>query len=197
MLIGCKPEAYVGPLDSPIGNWEGARCEYYFNGEMIAEADSSTYSAITFYKDGLCCIEGIKGAFPYTYDPQSNILQVDSTFWEVQKMHSEEMILKFLEKLYPASLPAKTDTEGSEEDEDSEEESGPEPDSNGIILPIEYRGVTISADENDYFYLDSHGNKIYCTFEGKRNADGLMIINLWYDSRIDHYIPLIRSVEKK
>ena len=81
LLAACKPEAYVGPLDSPEGNWEGIGCDYYFNGELVGDADSSFYSAMTFYKEGLCCIEGVKGAFPYEYDPQTHILQVDSTYW--------------------------------------------------------------------------------------------------------------------
>ena len=63
LLAACKPEAYVGPLDSPEGNWEGIGCDYYFNGELVGDADSSFYSAMTFYKEGLCCIEGVKEHF--------------------------------------------------------------------------------------------------------------------------------------
>lgn len=195
MLISCKPAEYVGPLDSPIGNWAGTGCEYFFNGELVAEADSSYYSAITFYKEGLCCIEGIKGAFPYEYDPQEKILQIDSLIWSVKNLHSEDLTLKYLGRIYPDGPMPESEDEETDEDE-STEDQGPVPDKNGIILPVEYRGFTISADENDYFYIDRSGNTIYCTPVGSRNAEGLMEIALWYDTRTDRFGPLVVEVEK-
>ncbi|MBQ2874864.1 MAG: hypothetical protein IJE85_06160 [Bacteroidales bacterium] len=207
MLFACKPEAYVGPLDSPVGNWEGIGCDFYFNGELVGDADSSFYSAMTFYKGGLCCIEDVKGAFPYKYDAQSHILQIDSVYWAVQNMHSEDLTLKFLGRIYPtppsAEEEVKSDEDGSDEGgeegdgSEGEEEQGPKPDKNGIILPVEYKGVTISADENDYFYTDSNGSKIYCTPVGEKNEEGIMAIALWYDTRTDYYIPLVVELEKK
>jgi hypothetical protein len=100
-FAACKPETYTGPLDSPVGNWEGIGCDYYFNDELVGDADSSYYSAMTFYKEGLVCIEGVKGAFPFTYDPQAHILQIDSLSWAVINLHSEDMTLKYLGRIYP------------------------------------------------------------------------------------------------
>lgn len=208
LLAACKPEAYVGPLDSPEGNWEGIGCDYYFNGELVGDADSSFYSAMTFYKEGLCCIEGVKGAFPYEYDSQTHILQVDSTYWAVQNMHSEDLTLKLLGRIYPtppsAGEEVRSDdetgsdvTDGEEGGEQEGENQGPVADKNGIILPAEYKGFTISADDNDYFYTDTQGNKIYCTPVGAKDPEGLMVIALWYDTRTDYYVPLVRKVEKK
>lgn len=202
-LLSCKPDAYVGPLDSPLGNWDGIGCEYFFNGELVALADSAFYPAMTFYKEGLCCIEGMKGAFPYGYDPQTKILQIDSLIWAVENLHTEDMTLKLMGRIYPShpDETVKSEEDGSTEGEEGEGneggEQGPQPDSNGIILPVEYKGFVISADENDYFYTDGNGNKIYCTPVGTIGTDGLMVITLWYDTRTDHYGPLIVEVEKK
>lgn len=206
LFFACKPEAYNGPLDTPVGNWQQAGCDYYFNGENVGDADSSYYSAMTFYKDGLCCIEGVKGAFPYNYDSQTHILQIDSIYWAVQNLHSEDMTLKFLGRIYPAPPSDETelksddsadDDNGEEPGEGSEEDNGPEADRNGIILPAEYKGFSISADENDYFYIDMEGNKIYCTPVGQMNSDGLLDIALWYDTRTDYYEPLVVETVKK
>ena len=214
LLFACKPAAYVGPLDSPIGNWQQAGCDFYFNGENVGDADSSYYSAMTFYKEGLICIEGVKGAFPYNYDPQTHILQIDSTSWAVQTLHSEEMVLKYLGRIYPTP-PSEDGTvksdEGNEGDTDEEvtesegndgegtpeEDLGPKPDKNGIILPAGYKGFSIDADENSYYYINATGNKIYCIPVGQINAEGLMDIALWYDTRTDYYEPLVVVIEKK
>jgi len=198
MALSCRPEAYVGPLDTPEGNWDGIGCDYYFNGELVGDADSSYYSAMTFYKDGLCCIEGVKGAFPYKYEAQTHILQIDSLSWAVLNLHSEDLTLKYLGRIYPT--PPSSDevkSEDSENDQEEGEEQGPKPDKNGIILPVEYKGFTISADPNDYYYIDAAGSKIYCTPVGQKNADGLMEIALWYDTRTDYYVPLVVEIEKK
>ena len=122
-------------------------------------------------------------------------------------MHSEDLTLKFLGRIYPtppsAEEEVKSDEDGSDEGSEEgdgsegEEEQGPKPDKNGIILPVEYKGVTISADENDYFYTDSNGSKIYCTPVGEKNEEGIMAIALWYDTRTDYYIPLVVELEKK
>ena len=203
LLFACKPEAYVGPLDSPVGNWQGTGCDYYFNGELVGDADSSYYSAMTFYKEGLVCIEGVKGAFPFSYDPQTHILQIDSLSWAVVNLHSEDMTLKYLGRIYPtppSSDEVKSDEnpeEGETPGEEPEEDQGPKPDKNGIILPAEYRGFTIDADSNDYYYISSSGVKTYCTPVGQLNTEGLMDIALWYDTRTDYYGPLVVEVEKK
>ena len=216
LFFACKPEAYVGPLDSPIGNWQGIECDYYFNGELVGDADSTYYSAMTFYKEGLVCIEGVKGAFPFSYDPQAHILQIDSLSWAVVNLHSEDMTLKYLGRVYPTPPSAdevkSEETEGSEdggsddepgegeepgesedpeEGEDPEEDQGPKPDKNGIILPANYKGFTIEADSNDYYYINSNGIKTYCTPVGHLNAEGILDIALWYDTRTDYYGPLV------
>lgn len=217
MLFACKPEAYVGPLDSPVGNWQGIGCDYYFNGDLVGDADSSYYSAMTFYKEGLVCIEGLKGAFPFSYDPQTHILQIDSLSWAVVNLHSEDMTLKYLGRIYPT--PPSADEVKSEDTDDAEdggsenngsneggnpdegevpeEDQGPKPDKNGIILPANYQGFTIEADSNDYYYINSSGSKIYCTPVGQLNAEGIMDIALWYDTRTDYYGPLVVIPAKK
>lgn len=200
--MSCKPDAYVGPLDSPTGNWAGIGCDYYFNDELVGDADSSYYSAMTFYKDGLCCIEGVKGAFPYKYDPQTHILQIDSLSWAVINLHTEDMTLKYLGRIYPTPPSSEEevrsdDSENEEPEDGTEEDQGPKPDKNGIILPVDYKGFTISADSNDYYYINAAGSKIYCTPVGQKDSDGLMQIALWYDTRTDYYGPLVVEVEKK
>ena len=214
LFFACKPEAYEGPLDSPLGNWDGIRCEYYFNGEHVGDADTTYYSAMTFYKEGLCCIEGVKGAFPFLYDDQANTLQIDSLLWEVINLHTEDMTLKYLGRIYPALPPADEvqpaetndnpvsgsdmeDGEVTEEVGQPEEDQGPKPDKNGIILPVVYQGFTIDADPNDYYYINSNGSKTYCTPVGQLNAEGIMDITLWYDTRTDYYGPLVAVPVKK
>ena len=196
LALSCRPAAYVGPLDSPEGNWEGIGCDYYFNGELVGDADSSYYSAMTFYKDGLCCIEGVNGAFPYKYEPQTHILQIDSLSWAVLNLHSEDMTLKYLGRIYPTP-PSSEEVKSEEDDQEEDIDQGPKPDRNGIILPAEYKGFTISADSNDYYYINASGSKIYCIPVGVKNAEGLMEITLWYDTRTDYYIPLVVVLEEK
>lgn len=116
-VIACQPEVYTGPLDSPAGNWEGVRSEYFFNGEKVADIDSCETLGISFYKQGLCCLEGVKGAFPFTYDNDTRHLQIDSTLWEVSVMTGTELVMTYLYTLYP-SEPEKPET--PEEPEDSE-----------------------------------------------------------------------------
>ena len=139
-IASCEPEVYTGPLDSPIGSWDGIRSDYYFNGEMIAALDSCETTAISFYKQGLCCIEGVKGAFPFIYDDAHSLLQIDSTLWAVEKLMGTEMVLSYLYRILPqpaepaahlkATLMNETDTpEGSEDleqPEDTEEPVEPE-----------------------------------------------------------------------
>lgn len=204
-FAACKPEVYTGPLDSPVGNWDGVKSEYYFNGEWVAENEDCEYAAISFYTDGLCCIEGVKGAFPYTYDNASCLMVVDNTMWAVKTLTGTEMVLEYLERIIsesdaPSEIQSKAD--GSEEPEVPEE---PEvkPDENGLILPIEYNGVSIHADEHGYYYVKNNVC-IYCQFYGAKDEagstlkdeSGAVIIEFWYDGRIDHFIPLVVEVKK-
>lgn len=199
-LAACQPETYTGPLDSPIGNWDGVKAEYYFAGDWVAEVNECEYSAVSFYEDGLCCIEGVKGAFPYTYDNSTGLLTVDNTAWAVQTLTGAEMVLEYLETIFSE--------EGQEEQSKADSAGEPEipevkPDENGLILPIEYNGVSINADENGYYYESGHV-RVYCKFYAAKDASeaiikdesGAVAIEFWYDSHIDHFIPLVVEVKK-
>lgn len=182
-LAACKPEVYSGPLDSPVGSWDGVKTDYYFNGKLVGEAEGCEYTAISFYKEGLCCIEGVKGTFPYSYDNSTYMLIIDNTVWAVQTLTGVEMVIEYLETIFPE--------ESSEASEDTEEK----PDKNGLILPLEYEGITINADENGYYY-ESNNERTYCKFFGNKDEGGALIIDFWYDHHIDHFIPLVVEVKK-
>ena len=120
-LAACQPETYTGPLDSPIGNWDGVKAEYYFAGDWVAEVNECEYSAVSFYEDGLCCIEGVKGAFPYTYDNSTGLLTVDNTVWAVQTLTGAEMVLEYLETIF-----SEEGEEGQEEQSKADSAGEPE-----------------------------------------------------------------------
>lgn len=228
LLAACKPDAYLGPLDSPVGNWEGYKGEFYFNGEKVAELDSCSIKVISFYKQGFCCIENVKGAFPYTYDHASGDLQIDSTRWNIPTLTGAEMVMKFIDRILPPepvvpeqpSEPEKPsepagpgDTEepgndepenpeggdGSEEPEVPVEPEEPEvkPDANGVILPAEYKGFTINADKNGYYYVNASGKTVYCNFRGVKDASDVLAIDFWYDTTSSYFRPLVREAKKK
>lgn len=190
-IAACKPDTYTGPLDSPVGNWEGVKTEYYFNGQMVGEADACGYTAISFYKEGLCCIEGVKGTFPYTYENASGMMVIDKTVWQVKTLTGAEMVMDYVETIFPEDDTAQQADAGTSEPEAPEVK----PDANGIILPTEYDGVTIYADKNGYYY-ESGEDKIYCNFYGGKDETGTLIIDFWYDTHTDHFIPLVREVKK-
>ena len=177
ILLGCKPEEYTGPLDSPVGSWDGVRTEYYFNGTMVGEADICEWTAISFYKDGLCCIEGIKGSFPYTYDHTTGGLSVDNTLWKVHTLTGAEMVMEYIETIFTESTEAET------------EETVPE-------AFAEYKGISIYSDKNGYYYENSQQVKVYCKPSSYKNESGETIIEFWYDRHIDHFIPLVVEVKK-
>lgn len=220
LLAACKPDAYLGPLDSPVGNWEGYKGEFYFNGEKVAELDSCSIKAISFYKQGFCCIENVKGAFPYTYDHASGDLQIDSTRWNVPTLTGAEMVMKFIDRILPPEPvvpeqpvepenPGETgdaenpddpeDPEGGDGSEVPEEPVEPEvkPDVNGVILPAEYKGFTINADKNGYYYVNASGKTVYCNFRGVKDASDILIIDFWYDTTTSYFRPLVREAKKK
>ena len=189
--ISCKPTPYLGPLDSPVGNWEGVKGQYRFNGEMVAELDSCVFSAISFYRQGYCCIEGMNGAFPFIYDNESGDLQIDSTLWSVKTLTGAEMVMDFVDRIYPEA--PVTDPEADQEAEsEAPEEDTPEtpsaPDKNGVILPAEYKGFTIEADRNGYFYINDSGKTVYCNFKGTKNDADSLIIDFWYDTHTNHFV---------
>lgn len=194
-VASCEPEPYTGPLDSPVGNWEGTRSEYYFNGEKVAALDSCENTAISFYKQGLCCIEGVKGAFPYIYDNSQSLLQIDSTLWKVEQLTGTEMVISYLYRILPpAVLPVEPE---NPEQPEVPEEPVIKPDANGFILPIEYKGMYINANQNGYYYINEADAVIYCNFKGWKNPDKTWTVDFWYDTHTDHFIPLVVEVTKK
>ena len=228
LAFSCKPAPYLGPLDSPVGNWEGYRGEYFFNGEKVAELDSCEFKGISFYKQGYCCMEGVKGAFPFIYNESNGDLQIDSTLWSVPTLTGEGMVMKFVDRIYPPEpAPEPEDPEGGDEGsleetpeteepghgtgadpeidpEQPEDPVEPEqpvepevkPDKNGVILPAEYKGFTIEANKNGYFYMNTAGKKVYCGFKGWKNEADSLIIDFWYDSSTNYLIPLVVEPEE-
>ena len=197
-FAACQPEAYTGPLDSPAGNWEGVRSEYFFNGEKVADVDSCETLGISFYKQGLCCFEGVKGAFPFTYDNDTRYLQIDSTLWEVSVLTGAEMVMTYLYTLYPPLPGVPAEPENPEEPEEPSEPEVPEvlPDANGVILPAEYNGFEINANKNGYYYINDSEEIVYCYFKGWRDQDKNLIIDFWYDRHTDYFIPLVVPAKK-
>lgn len=209
-VIACQPEVYTGPLDSPAGNWEGVRSEYFFNGEKVADVDSCETLGISFYKQGLCCIEGVKGAFPFTYDNDTRYLQIDSTLWEVSVMTGTELVMTYLYTLYPSEPETPVEPEEQTETTDPEEPAEPEtpeeptepevpevkPDKNGVILPAEFNGIDINANKNGYFYINDTGDTVYCNFKGWTDQDKNLIIDFWFDRHTDYFVPLVVETKK-
>ena len=235
LAFSCKPAPYLGPLDSPVGNWDGYKGEYFFNNEKVAELDSCEFKGISFYKQGYYCIEGVKGAFPYVYNDSNGDLQIDSTLWHVPTLTGAEMIMEFVDRIYPPEpepepAPEPENPEGEnpeggdegspeetpeteepghgsgadpeidpEQPEEPEEPAEPEvkPDKNGVILPAEYKGFTIEANKNGYFYMNAAGKKVYCGFKGWKNEADSLIIDFWYDSSTNYFVPMVVEVTKK
>jgi len=204
-FAACQPEAYTGPLDYPDGSWEGIRSEYFFNGEKVADLDSCETLGVSFYKQGLCCFEGVKGAFPFKYDDQTRYLQIDSSLWEVSVLTGAELVMTYLYTLYPSEpeTPEVAAEEGEEPVDPSEPEEPVEPevpevkpDKNGVILPAEYNGCEINADKNGYFYINETAEKVYCKFKGWTDQDKTLIIDFWYDRHTDYFIPLVVESKK-
>ena len=202
LAVSCKPDAYTGPLDSPVGNWEGVRSQYLFNGEQVADIDSCETTAISFYKKGLCCIEGKKGAFPYIYDQETGHLQIDNSLWQVLTLTGAEVVMQYLYTAYPPEetpevAPASEETPETPDTPEEPEVPEVKPDANGVILPAEYHGFTIDSDTNGYFYKNEADETVYCNFKGWKDESGTLIIDFWYDSHIDHFIPLVVTTTKK
>ena len=201
-FAACQPEAYTGPLDYPEGNWNGIRSEYFFNGEKVADVDSCETLGVSFYKQGLCCFEGVKGAFPFKYDDQTRYLQIDSSLWEVSVLTGAELVMTYLYTLYPSEPETlEVASEEVEEPTDPEEPVEPEvpevkPDKNGVILPAEYNGCEINADKNGYFYINEASEKVYCKFKGWTDENKTLIIDFWYDRHTDYFIPLVVESKK-
>ena len=202
LAVSCKPDAYTGPLDSPVGNWEGIRSQYLFNGEQVADIDSCETTAISFYKQGLCCIEGKKGAFPYIYDQETGHLQIDNSLWQVLTLTGAEVVMQYLYTAYPPEetpevAPASEETPETPDTPEEPEVPEVKPDANGVILPAEYNGFTITSNTNGYFYKNETDEIVYCNFKGWKDESGTLIIDFWYDSHIDHFIPLVVTTTKK
>ena len=176
-LAACKPEVYLGPLDSPLGNWKAEMSEYYFDGENVYEAPGCTYSAISFYKDSLCCIEGVKGTFIWTYDADS--LVIDSTAWRVITLTGQRMELDYIGEI--DAIEASQAKSGAEEENSSAD--------GNETSTIEYKGRIIRAEKDTYWYTDSEEKTVQC-FPMKGTAvDGSDSTLCWWDTRTDFYLP--------
>lgn len=181
-ISSCKPDIYKGPLDNPYGNWLGVHTDYFFNSETVAQTDACGYSVISFYRQGLCCIEGHKGTLPFSYDHESSSLEVGQDRWTVTTLTGAEMVLEFIETVIPEPEP---DDNGGEET-DTDDGSG---DGNGIKLPAEFKGMTITSDGTAYFYTDKNGKQIRCYFVGTKDENGTTRVDFWFDTYTDRFVP--------
>ncbi len=181
-ISSCKPDIYKGPLDNPYGNWLGVHTDYFFNSETVAQTDACRYSVISFYRQGLCCIEGHKGTLPFSYDHESSSLEVGQDRWSVTTLTGAEMVLEFIETVIPEPEP---DDNGGEET-DTDDGSG---DGNGIKLPAEFKGMTITSDGTAYFYTDKNGKQIRCYFVGTKDENGTTRVDFWFDTHTDRFVP--------
>lgn len=174
LSAACKPKVYLGPLDSPVGNWRSSESIYYFNEKTVWQDNSGEYSAISFYKDSLCCIEGRKGAFIYYMSEVDDSLVVDSVAWHIEELTGRFLKLDYLEDLRWKSKAAE---EGSSEKEP-------------IVLPVQYEGMTIVSDGNGgYMYSGLEGKDIPCRYISHTDENGDLVIDCWFDSRHDTYKP--------
>lgn len=210
-ISSCKPDIYKGPLDNPYGNWLGVHTDYFFNSETVAQTDACGYSVISFYRQGLCCIEGHKGTLPFSYDHESSSLEVGQDRWTVTTLTGAEMVLEFIETVIPEPEPddnggEETDTDdgsgnssedgsgngdGTENGDNQENGDGNEDglDDNGIKLPAEFKGMTITSDGTAYFYTDKNGKQIRCYFVGTKDENGTTRVDFWFDTHTDRFVP--------
>ncbi len=183
IINSCKPDIYKGPLDNPYGNWLGVHTDYFFNSETVAQTDACGYSVISFYRQGLCCIEGHKGALPFSYDHESSSLEVGQDRWTVTTLTGAEMVLEFIGTVIPEQEPDDNGGEtGTEENEDGL-------DGNGIKLPAEFKGMTIISDGTAYFYTDKNGKQVRCYFVGTKDENGTTEVDFWFDTHTDRFVP--------
>lgn len=176
-ISSCKPDIYKGPLDNPYGNWLGVHTDYFFNSETVAQTDACGYSVISFYRQGLCCIEGHKGTLPFSYDHESSSLEVGQDRWTVTTLTGAEMVLEFI---------GTENGDGSEDGSDGNEDGL---DGNGIKLPAEFKGMTITSDGTAYFYTDKNGNQVRCYFAGTKDENGRTKVDFWFDTHTDRFVP--------
>ena len=183
IINSCKPDIYKGPLNNPYGNWLGVHTDYFFNSETVAQTDACGYSVISFYRQGLCCIEGHKGALPFSYDHESSSLEVGQDRWTVTTLTGAEMVLEFIGTVIPEQEPDDNGGEtGTEENEDGL-------DGNGIKLPAEFKGMTITSDGTAYFYTDKNGKQVRCYFVGTKDENGTTEVDFWFDTHTDRFVP--------
>lgn len=194
LAAACGPKTYLGELDSPVGNWKSSESIYYFNGEIVFQNNACEYSAISFYQDSLCCIEGRKGAFQYYVSSDS--LVVDSVAWHIEEMTGRFLKLQYLEDFRLKEAPEDDSSVPSPSSEQSARQTGVSPDNEEttddgpVKLPVEYKGMTIISDGKDgYAYSGTSGVLVPCRYYGHTEEDGSLIIDCWFDSRHDTYKP--------
>lgn len=165
LIVGCKPALYTGPLDSPLGNWRSSESRYFFAGEEVFQDDSCMFSAISFYKDSLCCMEGMKGTFRWEHSGDS--LVVDSTIWRVTALTGQRMALDYLGRIEQTTEGIEIEAEG---------------------VSIEYKGKTIESDGYDCWYLNNDGIKVMCWKKVYTKKGDDTPYTCWWDKRHDTYI---------
>ncbi len=175
MASSCKPSLYTGPLDNPYGNWKGVHTEYRFNGAEVSSADSCAYNVISFYRQGLCCIEGHKGALPYSYDQDASVMEIGTGIWRVNAMTGAEMILEFLEDSAPVIEPERPEER--------------EPEAETVFEPVVFNGMTIVMEDGKFVYTGKNGQKVRCYYEGVEDEEGNPVVQFWYDTHIDRFEP--------
>ena len=190
LAAACGPKTYLGKLDSPVGNWKSSESIYYFNGEIIFQNTECEYSAISFYKDSLCCIEGRKGAFKYYMSEVDDSLVVDSVAWHIEELTGRFLKLNYLEDLRWKKAETGEDSPGIVDGTASVESSGSDSETDPIVLPVQYEGVTIVSDGNGgYMYSSTEGKDIPCRYISHTDENGNLVIDCWFDSRHDTYTP--------
>ncbi len=175
LASSCKPSLYTGPLDNPYGNWKGVHTEYRFNGAEVSSADSCAYNVISFYRQGLCCIEGHKGALPYSYDQDASVMEIGTGIWRVNAMTGAEMILEFLEDSAPVIEPERPEER--------------EPEAETVFEPVVFNGMTIVMEDGKFVYTGKNGQKVRCYYEGVEDEEGNPVVQFWYDTHIDRFEP--------
>lgn len=93
------------------------------------------------------------------------------------------MVLEFIGTVIPEQEPDDNGGEtGTEENEDGL-------DGNGIKLPAEFKGMTITSDGTAYFYTDKNGKQVRCYFVGTKDENGTTKVDFWFDTHTDRFVP--------
>ena len=161
-----------------------------------------TMTAFLLASLGATAVAEKKGAFPYIYDQETGHLQIDNSLWQVLTLTGAEVVMQYLYTAYPPEetpevAPASEETPETPDTPEEPEVPEVKPDANGVILPAEYNGFTITSNTNGYFYKNEADETVYCNFKGWKNEDKTWTVDFWYDTHTDYFIPLVVEVTKK